>query len=62
MIVNETGKYKLTEDFRTRNTCATGTIPKDTIIEITQISEEYHKVIGTDFMDWVYWDLPVVKV
>ena len=26
---------------------------------LTQIDEQYHKVIGDELRDWVHWDLPV---
>lgn len=61
MIVNEIGKYKLLKDIITRNTYSIGTIPKDSIINITQIDSTYCQVIGNELFDWIYWDLPVVK-
>jgi len=62
MIVNEQGKYKLLSDFSDRGTNSIGVIPSDTIIEVTQIDKAYRKVYSPSFSDWVYWDLPVVKV
>jgi len=30
------------------------------ILDITQVDEQYHKVIGKGLSDWVHWNLPVV--
>ena len=59
MIVNKKGKYELLEDFKNRGTISIGTIPKGTIIEITQIDSWHHNVHSPDFADWTHWDLPV---
>lgn len=61
MIINEIGKYRTTEEIKTRNACSIGTIPRGTVLNITQIDSTYHKVIGEPLMDWTYWDLPVIK-
>jgi len=61
MIIREVGRYKLTEDIKTRDTYSISTLPKGTILNITQIDNQYHKVIGEPLRDWTYWDLPVVK-
>lgn len=62
MIVNEVGFYKFLSDYKTRGTISIGTIPIGTIIEIKQVSKDYKQVIGPEFFDWEYWDLPVEKV
>lgn len=61
MLIKETGFYELTEDIKTRNVCSIATIEAGTIIEITQIDDRFHKVIGPDLMDWKFWDLPAKK-
>ena len=62
MIVTEKGKYELTDNYWDRGTTCAGTIPKGTVIEITQIDIRNHKVISPAFSDWHYWDLPVRKI
>lgn len=62
MIIDKIGKYKLIEDIRTRNSSSIGTLKKGTILDITQIDKNFHKVIGESLMDWTYWDLPVEPV
>lgn len=62
MIIKEKGKYKLLEDIKVRNPRAIGGIAKGAVIEITQIDEGSHKVIGPQLMDWMYWELPVEKI
>ncbi len=62
MIITQKGQYRLLEDIKTRNSISTGIIPKDTIIEITQVDYERNKVIGDKLLDWIHWDLPVEKV
>lgn len=62
MIVKEKGFYRLLEELKTSNSGAIGTLPKGTIIEVTQISEDYRQVISPDLLDWTYWELPVEKL
>ena len=62
MIINEVGFYKLLSDYTTRSPRSIGTIREGTIVEIKQVSKEYKQVIGPEFFDWEYWDLPVEKV
>ena len=57
--VKEKGKYVLLQDYVMRTSNSVGTIPRGTILNITQIDEQYHKVIGDELSDWVHWDLPV---
>ncbi len=58
MKITKTGFYKLIEDLSTRNATTIATIPKGTIIEITQI--DHPKVIGPELYDWIWYDLPVI--
>jgi len=60
--VTQKGQYRLLEDIKTRNLCAVGMLLKGTIISITAIDDIYHKVIGPEFFDWIYLELPVEKV
>ncbi len=62
MIVTEVGSYKLLQDYVTRGSISVGTTPKGTVIQITGIDKEYHKVISDSFFDWHYWDLPVERI
>ncbi|HDY89050.1 MAG TPA: hypothetical protein ENH82_13170 [bacterium] len=62
MIITKIGKYKVLDDFTTRNTITISRIFKGNIIKITQIDAGNHKVIGPSFLDWIYWDLPVMFV
>ena len=62
MIVNEPGKYKLTQDWTTRSSTSIRQVPAGTILEITQVDKTYHKVIGPALLDWMHWDIPVVRV
>ena len=62
MEVRKKGKYRFLKDWVNRGSLSIGTIPKGTIVEITQIDERVHKVISSDFADWMYWDLPVEPV
>ncbi len=62
MIIKETGKYCLLKDFSTRTPFSTGTLSKGTVIDITQIDDVYHKVIGPQLKDWRFWDMPVKKL
>jgi len=62
MIVKETGKYRLLKEFIVRTSFSTGTLPKGTEINITQIDDVYHKVIGPELKDWRYWDIPVEPI
>lgn len=62
MRITEKGKYQLLEDIKVRNSCTIGTLPKGAIISITSIDDAYHKVIGPELLDWMYWELPVEKL
>jgi len=62
MLVQETGKYKLIEDYKVRTMYSIYNFGKDTIINITQIDKKNKKVIGPEISDWVRWDMPVEKI
>jgi len=62
MIIKETGKYRLLKDFTISTPNSIGTLPEGTIIDITQIDTRFHKVIGDQLSDWVYWEMPVEKL
>ena len=63
MKITEIGKYRLTKDivFRT-NSISSAKMYRGSVITITQIDEQYHKVIGPELGDWHYWELPVEKI
>jgi len=62
MIVKKPGKYKLLRAFRTRSPMSIATVPKGTIIHVTQIDKQYYKVIAKEFLDWEHWNLPVERI
>jgi len=59
MIIDKIGKYKLLKDIKTGNSISTGTIPRGTILNITQVDKQGQKVIGAPLADWTRWELPV---
>lgn len=62
VIVDTKGEYRVLADIMDRGPRSIGTIPKGTVIVITQVDKDHRKVIGNEFFDWVYWDLPVEKI
>jgi len=62
MLVQKKGLYRLTRDFQNRGSCRIGTLEKGTLINVTQIDFEYHKVMADQFADWNFWELPLVPV
>ena len=62
MEISEKGKYKVLKTFKTRGVRSITEIPKNSIINITQIDEDNEKVIGPELLDWIYYDLPVEKL
>ena len=62
MIIKKPGKYKLLSDFDSRGGVSVLKLPKGTVIEITQIDEQGHRVIGPDLVDWTPWDIDAVRV
>ena len=61
MIIKKTGRYKLIKNWSSRGPRSILNLQKGDTIEITQIDERGHKVIGPDLEDWAAWDLPVVE-
>lgn len=62
MIISKPGQYRLTKRLWVRNTITISALPEGTVVEITQIDPEYHKVYGEQLLDWTYWDLPVEEL
>jgi len=62
MIIKKIGKYKLVADWSSRGVRSVRNFSKGKILEITQIDIEGQKVIGPEFEDWGYWDIPVVLI
>ena len=62
MIIDKKGKYRLLEDWQNRGSISTGTLPKGTILNISQIDEQHKRVISEELADWTRWDLPVELV
>jgi len=60
MKITKCGTYKLTEDLPVRNSIMVGVLAKGSIINITQIDEEYNKVSAVELLDWHYNDIPCV--
>ena len=62
MIVKEKGAYRLLKDISLRGSGSICIIEKGTILNITRVDYEYHKVIGTELPSWTNWNLPVELV
>ncbi|KKL72896.1 hypothetical protein LCGC14_2080330 [marine sediment metagenome] len=62
MIVTETGKYRLTQDWSSRGSISIAHFGKGHIIIIDQVDPKNRKVIGPALLDWVSWKLPVEPV
>jgi len=62
MIIEETGKYRLTADFSSRGSMSISHLPKGYVFSITQIDRDGRKIIGPDFLDWEGNDIPCEKV
>lgn len=58
MIIDVPGKYVMTENRSFRGPISIETWPKGMVFEVTQIDKNNHKVIGPNFPDWIYWDIP----
>lgn len=59
MIIKQAGTYRLLENFTMRGPDSIGTSQKGTLLTVSQIDEQFNKVIGPAFPDWHHWDLPV---
>jgi len=62
MIIRKIGKYKLVEDWSSRGSRSVKNFPKGKMLEINQIDMDGQKIIGPEFEDWGYWDIPVVLI
>ena len=62
MKIDKKGKYKLLKDYTVRQSYSVKTLLKGTVLNVNQISDDYHKVISPELGDWVYWELPVEAV
>jgi len=62
MLVQKKGLYRLTRDFQNRGSRRIGTLKKGTLINVTQIDFEYHKVMADQLADWNFWELPLEPV
>jgi len=63
MVIRSTGRYKLIDDI----TCRVGGVSghklvAGTVLDITQVDTDGHKVISRELGDWKHWDLPVEAV
>jgi hypothetical protein len=62
MEIKEPGTYEVMLNFSLRGKISIKQIPKGSIIAVTQVDELRHKIIGPEFPDWCYWELPVKKL
>jgi hypothetical protein len=62
MIIKETGKYKLTEEWSSQGLGYTSNFSAGKILEITQVDIDGKKVHGLFFKDWAPWNIPAIKV
>jgi hypothetical protein len=62
MIIAKPGNYRTVKPITTRNAASIGTIPGGTVLKITSVDYEAHKVIGPELFDWIHWDLPVESI
>ena len=62
MKIEKVGRYKLTKDISLRGTISIETWSKGKEFQVTQIDKMYNKVIGPDFPDWKYNDIPCIYV
>jgi len=60
--IRQPGKYKVKKTFTIRNATTISKIKKGDEITITQVDKRGHKILGTETMDWMPWDLPVEPV
>ena len=62
MIIKAPGKYRLLCDWSSRGSMSIRHFMEGRVIEIRQIDEQCHKVLGPDLEDWIYWDMPVEPI
>lgn len=59
MIIKNAGTYRLLEPLTMRGQNSVGTMPKGTLLTVSQVDVEKKQVIGPAFPDWMFWNLPV---
>ena len=57
MIIDKVGDYRLLSDFVNRGSISVSTIPAGTVVRITAVDKEFHKVHSRQFDDWQYWNI-----
>jgi len=62
MRIVECGFYRMTETRAFRGSISIETWPKGNLFEVTQISTINGNVIGPDFPDWQYPEIPCEMV
>ena len=62
MRIVECGLYRMLEDRSFRGTISIETWPVNKIFEVTQISNFNGNVIGPEFPDWQYPEIPCEKI
>lgn len=62
MTIVKPGFYKLFVAFVTRGSTCVGTLPKGTIIHITQVDHSNQQVIGPSLLDWTWSHMPVTPI
>ena len=58
MICNQTGTYKLTEDFKGSTSNSVFTLPKGCLFIVSQVDNVFRKVYSKQLGGWVYWEIP----
>ena len=62
MIVNEVGTYITNQEYKGGNACSIWTIPKGTVIDVTQIDNTGNQFMSKAFGDWTYWEKNLTKI
>ncbi len=62
MIVDQTGTYRILEDFSMRGANSISHNSQGSLLIVSQVDEVGKRVIGPGFPDWTSWNLPVEKV
>jgi hypothetical protein len=62
VIVTKPGKYRWTRDVGLRGPWCIETREAGSVIEVTQIDSQGHKIWGPEFPDWQHWDQPLEAV
>lgn len=58
MICNQTGAYKLSEDFKGSTSNSVFTLPKGSAFIVSQVDNVFRKVYSKQLGDWVHRELP----